>query len=126
MKRGLRPELLGYDDVEVMPGPFDMAPDVSEDLGHQRDIENVGDVSQPMPTRRQQGGGHLLQDCILGAEDSHRSTQGGATLGDDLTHCLQCTGRRSEPDGHPGAGQTLPYSGSSLQTATLLPLGSRK
>src|SRR5690606_3511267 len=46
VERGLRLELLGHDDLELVVAAADVTADVSQHLRHERHVENVGNVAE--------------------------------------------------------------------------------
>src|SRR5690606_2231369 len=93
---------LGNDDVQVVVPPVQMAADMRQHLGHQGDIEDVRDVRQSVASGGEESGCHLLQHCVLGAEDADRAAERLPSLDDDLGHPAAVyglpPGRRSRKD----------------------------
>jgi hypothetical protein len=65
---------------------FDMTAGVLEDLAHQLDVEDRRHVAQPVPARCEQRRDHLLEDGVLGSEDTRGSLEPGPSVHHQLGH----------------------------------------
>src|SRR5450631_3336553 len=73
------------------------APEASQQLGHDRHVNDCRHIAQPRPAHRQQGPRHQLQSAVLGPDDRHLSPEAGATdHTKPLHHQRELTGAESE------------------------------
>src|SRR5690554_6395168 len=91
MERGLGSDLGRYNHIELVPVALHVTTDVLENLGHDGHVEDVGDVGELVPTGSEESRCHLLQDCVLGTEDTNGPANDRASLDYDLTHRPQST-----------------------------------
>ena len=57
-----------------------------EHVGHHPHVEDPGHVAEDMTARGQQGGHHLLEDGVLGAQHRNRAMEGTPADEADLVH----------------------------------------
>src|SRR5690606_8218561 len=108
MERGLGSDLGRYNHIELVPVALHMTTDVLENLGHDGHVEDVGDVGELVPTGSEERRCQLLQDRVLGTEDTNGPANDRASLHDDLTHRPQSTDCRCRTD---AGGEHRPHRG---------------
>ena len=86
-----------------------LAAQAPEQLGHDRDVEDVRDVGDRGAAPGEQGGGHELQDAVLGAHDADLALE--ALTARDPEHLLHGGHRRADC-GPEAGGIGCPYGQS--------------